>query len=60
MGGENLKQTALGMEPDMGLDLTSLRSGPEPKPRVGCLTDCATQVPHQSLLFCFLIYYVFK
>ena len=33
------------MEPNMGLDPAALRSQPETKPRVGCLTDCATQVP---------------
>ena len=27
-----------------GLDLTTLKSWPELKPRVACLTDCATQV----------------
>ena len=30
------------MEPDVGLDLTTLRSWPELKPKVGCLTECAT------------------
>ena len=32
------------------LDLGTLRSWPEPKPRVRCLTDWATQVPHKKLL----------
>ena len=38
---ENLKQILCGTEPDpeVGLDLATLRSQPEPKPRVRCLTD---------------------
>ena len=37
---ENLKQTLmLSTKPSVGLDLTTLRSGPEPKPRVGHLTN---------------------
>jgi len=47
--GERERETqadaVLSAEPDAGLDLTTLRSGPEPKLRVGRLTDCATQVP---------------
>ena len=35
----------LSMEPKRVLDLMTLRSWPELKPRVGCLTDCATQTP---------------
>ena len=35
----------LSMELDLGLDLTTLRSWTELKPRVGCLTDRAIQVP---------------
>ena len=31
-------------EPDAGLDLMVLKSWPEPKSRVGCLTDWGTQV----------------
>lgn len=31
------------VEPEVGLCLTALRSGPEPKPRVSCTTDRATQ-----------------
>ena len=37
--GENHKQTPLNREPDLGLDLKTLRSQPELKPR--CSTDCA-------------------
>jgi len=33
------------MEPSVGLDLTTMRSWPEPKSRVGRLTNWATQVP---------------
>ena len=32
------KQTVLNTEPDVGLDLTTLRSWPEPKSRVRCST----------------------
>lgn len=37
---------ALSVEPDAGLDLTTPKSGPGPKPRVGRLADCTIQVPH--------------
>lgn len=40
--GENLHQTMLRAEPDTGLDPKMLRSGPELKQRVGCLTGCIT------------------
>jgi len=43
---ESQADSALSVEPDKGLDLTSLRSWPEPKSRAGCLTDWATQAPH--------------
>jgi len=33
------------IQPNAGLDPTTMRSRPEPKPRVGHLTDCTTQVP---------------
>ena len=38
----------VSMEPEVGLDLTTMRSWPEPKSRVGHLTDWATQVPQSS------------
>lgn len=44
-GRESPKQTALSAEPDIGLDLATLRSGLELKPRVRCSTNYATQVP---------------
>ena len=37
--------STLSEEPNMGLDCTILKSQPEQKSRVGCLTDCTTQVP---------------
>ena len=37
------------MEPNMGLELTTLRSRPELRSRVGHLTNWATQAPHCSL-----------
>ena len=45
---ESQADSTLSMEPDVGLDLTTLRSGPEPRTSSGLLTSCATQVP-QSL-----------
>ena len=44
-GRETQADSALSTEPDVGLDLMTPRSLPEPKPRVGRLTNCATQVP---------------
>lgn len=38
------KQTALSIEPNVGLNLRTLRPWPELKSRVQCLTDWATQV----------------
>ena len=37
---------AKSLQSDMGLNLRILRSPPAPKPRVWCLTECATQAPH--------------
>ena len=37
----------MNSEPDTGFDLMTLRSQSEMKPRVGRLTDWATQVPHR-------------
>ena len=56
MGGEGQKVSGAeeerlpsrilwSVEPHMGLSLTTLRSAPEPKPRVGYSTNCTTQVP---------------
>ena len=47
---ESQADSALSMEPDSGLHLMTLRSGPEPKPKAGCLTDCATQAPQQIFI----------
>ena len=41
----------LSVEPNKGPHLTTLRSGPELKPRVRYLTNRATQVPHLSTFF---------
>ena len=41
--GENLKQTLRNAEPDLELSLTTWRSWPKPKSRLGCLIDWATQ-----------------
>ena len=35
---ESEADSPLSLKPDAGLDLTTLRSLPEPKSRVGCLT----------------------
>lgn len=43
--GENLKQTPNPAEHGAPHDLTTLRSRPAPKPRVGHFADSATQAP---------------
>ena len=48
-GAESPKQTLLNAEPDAGLDYTTLRSLPEPKPRVWHLNNSATQAPQKEL-----------
>ena len=40
----------LSTEPDVGLNLTTMRSQPEPKPRVPPLTDCTIQAPPKNTL----------
>ena len=42
--------TILSVEPNTGLDVTTLRSWPEPKSRVECFTKWATQVPPYPVL----------
>ena len=42
--------SVLSAEPDVGLDLVTLRSPPELKPRVRHLTNCTTQVPPKTAL----------
>lgn len=41
---ESEAESVLNTEPTLGLDLTTLRLGTEPKPRVRGLTDCITLV----------------
>ena len=63
-GKESLKQTALSLElevglnvgPDAGLDLIALRSQTGWKPRVRCPTNCATQARY---LLNFFKYFIF-
>ena len=43
---ESPVDSLLSEEPDVGLDPTILRSWPEPKSRVKCLTNWANQAPH--------------
>jgi len=50
-GRETQADSVLSTEPNAGLSFITLRSQPEPKPRVRCLTDCATQ---ESQPTCFL------
>ena len=42
---ESQADSVLSMGHNMGLDLTTPKSGPEPKPTVRYLTNWATQVP---------------
>ena len=44
--GESQADSVLSTEPNVRLDPMSLRSRPEPKPRIDCSTDRATSVPH--------------
>lgn len=46
------------LEPDMGLHLRTWRSWSEPKPRIGHLTDCATQVSLEDKIFYMHILYL--
>lgn len=54
MERESLKQfpTECGVKCDLRLNLTSLRSRPEPKPRVGCFTDGPPRWSWGSILLC--------
>ena len=47
---ETLKQTVLTLEPNIGLDLTTLRSWPEPISWVRHLINCATQIALDKFL----------
>ena len=49
---ESQTDYVLSMEPDVGLDLMTLRSGTEVKSRVRCLTSWATQVPPVWIFLC--------
>lgn len=48
-GKESQANSMLSVKPHASLHLTILRSRPEPKPKVGCWIDWATQVPHRWL-----------
>jgi len=50
-GAEGEKQTPPEQGTPHGAHPGILRSSPEPKPRVGLLTDCATQVPLTNYFF---------
>ena len=51
-GGENLSsaESTQSTESGTALDPTTMRSGPEPKPRVGCLTNLMGDPPGHSIL----------
>ena len=48
---ESQATSTLSAEPDTGLNPTILRSQPEPKSRVGCSTNWATQAPRRQKCF---------
>ena len=48
--GESLADSTLNIELNAGLDSQTLRSCPELKSKVGCLTNYATQVPLKIIL----------
>lgn len=50
--------SALSVEPHAGLSLTTLRSCPEQKPRVGCITYWTTQVPLINPLLSWFLFVV--
>lgn len=50
-GERSLAGFTLSMEPDTGLSLRTLRSWPELKSRVRCLTDWTTQASQRALIF---------
>ena len=53
-GRENLELPLdLSVEPNSGLDLMTVRSRPELKPRLGLVTYCTTQVPLLLLILSF-------
>jgi len=41
----------LSVEPGTGLTVTTWISGPEPKPRVGCLTSCTPRSPRPECFY---------
>ena len=49
-GEQVLSRLLLSTEPKVGLDLITLRSQPELKPRVRCSTNCTIQAPLESRL----------
>ena len=50
-GERSQARSILSVEPNMGLDPTTLGSWPEPKPRVGYLTSRAPRAPQDFLPF---------
>jgi len=48
---ESQAGSAFRAEPDVGLNLMTVRSWPELKSRVGGLTNWATQAPQHSIIF---------
>ena len=60
-GRESSSRYPTGVEPTWGsLDLMTLRSWPEPKSRVGCLNNWATQVPQKWFFLCVLAFILFN
>ena len=53
---EKPKPMLLSMGPYAGLNSMTPRSPPEPKPRVRCSTDCATQAPHYKIIFNYIFF----
>lgn len=47
-GRESQADAMLSMEPDAGLSLTTVKSRPELKPRVGGLADCTTPASREG------------
>ena len=47
-GRERISDSVVSVKPDTGLHLMTLRSWSEPKSKVGCLNNWATQAPHKE------------
>ena len=57
---ESEADSLLTEEPNAELNLMALRSRPEPKARVRCLTNCATQCPYKDVFLKYVYWFFFN